>query len=89
MEVFIDIRDIAPSERHPTIIYAFDDLPVGGQLILTNDHDPKPLYHQLQALRQGAFDWSYLQEGQEVWQVRIAKTAAKTRNEGNCCGSCG
>ena len=89
MEVFLDIRKVAASERHPTVFGAFDDLPIGGHLVLTNDHDPKPLYYQLQTMREGAFSWSYLQEGRDVWQVRISKIAAKPRNDGACCGHCG
>jgi len=42
--------------------------------VLVNDHDPKPLYYQFRFEREGQFTWDYLEEGPEVWQVRIGKT---------------
>jgi uncharacterized protein (DUF2249 family) len=43
---------------------------------LVNDHDPKPLYYQFMAERQGQVGLEYLEEGPEVWRVRILKTDA-------------
>ncbi len=71
----VDVRDVAPRERHPRIFDAFDRLTPGQALRLINDHDPKPLYYQLVAERPGQADWEYLEEGPEVWQVRIARVA--------------
>ena len=36
-----------------------------------NDHDPRPLYHQLQAEQPGKVGWEYLEQGPEIWRVRI------------------
>jgi uncharacterized protein (DUF2249 family) len=47
----IDVRDVPPAERHPKIHAAFDDLESGEALTLVNDHDPKPLFYELQAER--------------------------------------
>ena len=69
----IDVRTIAPRERHPLIFRTFGDLAAGEALQLVNDHDPKPLYYQLQAEHPGAFHWEYLEQGPEVWRVRIGK----------------
>ncbi|WP_018151613.1 DUF2249 domain-containing protein [Leeia oryzae] len=69
----IDVRTIAPRERHPLIFGTFDALPIGQSLLLVNDHDPKPLYYQFQAELNGQFDWEYLESGPDVWQVRIGK----------------
>lgn len=71
----IDVREIAPRERHPLIFQTFDDLAAGGAFELVNDHDPKPLYYQFMAERPGQLGWDYLEEGPEVWRVRISKTA--------------
>jgi len=73
MVVRLDVRDIPPRERHPRIFQVLDGLPSGGSLELTNDHDPKPLYYQIQAERPGQFDWDYLVEGPEEWRVRISR----------------
>ena len=69
----LDVREIPPRERHPRIFALFDGLEPGQGFILVNDHDPKPLHYQFQAERPGQVDWTYLEEGPEVWRVRIAK----------------
>ena len=48
----LDVRDLPPPERHPTIHAAFDALDSGESLELVNDHDPKPLFYELQAERE-------------------------------------
>ncbi|MDZ7706807.1 MAG: DUF2249 domain-containing protein [Trueperaceae bacterium] len=69
----IDVRTIAPRDRHPLLFQRFDALASGQAYELVNDHDPKPLYYQFQAERPGELDWTYLEEGPEVWRVRIGK----------------
>jgi uncharacterized protein (DUF2249 family) len=71
----VDVRAMIPRERHPLIFATFDGLALGESLLLVNDHDPKPLYYQLQAERPGAAGWEYLEQGPEVWQVRITRQA--------------
>ena len=71
----IDVRSVAPRDRHPRIFAAFDALAPGDGFELVNDHDPKPLYHQLRAERGAALDWSYLEQGPDVWRVRIGRHA--------------
>ncbi|MFC4451375.1 DUF2249 domain-containing protein [Halorussus aquaticus] len=44
----LDLRDVPPPERHPKVFDAFDELDSGEALTLVNDHDPKPLYYQMQ-----------------------------------------
>lgn len=73
--VTIDVRDMVPRERHPLIFSTFDSLSPNETLRLVNDHDPKPLYYQLVAERAGQAGWEYLEDGPEVWQVRITKLA--------------
>ncbi len=71
--IVLDVREIAPRERHPLIFGTFDRLSPGQALRLVNDHDPKPLYYQFMAERPGQVDWEYLEQGPEVWQVRISR----------------
>ena len=71
----LDVRTIAPRERHPLIFTTFDALESGEAFLLVNDHDPKPLYYQFSAERQGQFSWEYLEQGPETWQVRVGKSA--------------
>ena len=72
----LDVRKMEPRERHPLIFSTFDALEAGQTLLLVNDHDPKPLYYQFAAEHDGQFTWDYLEEGPEVWRVRIGKPAA-------------
>ena len=71
----LDVRDMVPRERHPLIFRTFDQLAAGQAFRLVNDHDPKPLYYQFMAERPGQVEWEYLEQGPEVWQVRIARAA--------------
>lgn len=71
----LDVRHLAPRERHPLIFRTFAQLAPGAAFILVNDHDPKPLYYQFQAEQSGQFEWRYLEQGPDVWQVEIRKPA--------------
>ena len=53
----IHVPDLPPQERHPTIFGAFEALPVGGFLELSNDHNPEPLRRQFQVLWPDQFAW--------------------------------
>ena len=70
----LDIRPIAPAQRHPLIFQRFEALDPGESFVLINDHDPKPLYYQFQAERTGEFTWEYLQEGPEEWRVAVGRS---------------
>lgn len=89
----IDVRTIAPRERHPLIFGRFDALQLGESLLLVNDHDPRPLHYQFQDRYTGQFNWTYLQAGPDLWQVEISKTAMvePDASAGSCCsgGACG
>ncbi|CAN5404877.1 hypothetical protein BH09BAC6_BH09BAC6_12780 [soil metagenome] len=69
----LNVTVIEPRLKHPTIFEKFDSLSPGEAFIIHNDHDPKPLYYQLMAERGQIFIWDYLENGPEVWQVKIAK----------------
>lgn len=45
----LDLRDVPPPERHPKIFDAFDALESGEALTLINDHEPRPLYYEMEA----------------------------------------
>ncbi len=67
----LDIRALPPKDRHPRILETFASLGEGSDFVLTSDHDPRPLLYQFQAEQAGKFDWSPLEEGPEVWRIRI------------------
>lgn len=71
----VDVRSLIPMQRHAKIFQLVGELQPGKGFILVNDHDPKPLYYQLEAEHPGEFSWTYVEQGPEVWRVRIAKNA--------------
>lgn len=71
----LDVREIPPTERHPMIFRRFAALPLDEAFILINDHDPRPLYFQLNFEYNGQVGWDYLEQGPTVWRVRISRTA--------------
>ena len=84
----IDVRTVAPRDRHPLIFSTFGRLAAGEAMELVNDHDPRPLYHQFNAQVPGGFAWDYLETGPDVWRVAITRTGPG-HAEGSCCGGCG
>jgi uncharacterized protein (DUF2249 family) len=85
----VDVRTIAPRERHALIFSTFRGLAAGAAMELVNDHDPRPLYYQFQAEMPGTFSWDYLEQGPDTWRVAIARSAAPATANDKCCGSCG
>jgi regulator of cell morphogenesis and NO signaling len=76
MEI-LNVTEIEPRFKHPTIFNKFDGLTDGDAFVINNDHDPKPLYYQLLAERGQTFTWEYLENGPEVWKVKIQKRLAQ------------
>jgi uncharacterized protein (DUF2249 family) len=69
----IDVRSLIPAQRHEKIFQLVDELAPGASFILVNDHDPKPLYYQLEAEHPKQFSWTYLEKGPAVWRVEIGR----------------
>lgn len=70
-----DVRDIPPSNRHPKIHAAFEELAAGGTLTIVNDHEPKPLVYEFQAEIE-AFDaggYEVEQRGESEFRPRSPK----------------
>ena len=72
----LDVRTEIPRRRHELIFESFGKIAPGEAYVLVNDHDPKPLRYQFEAENAGEFSWEYLEEGPEVWRVRIGRVAA-------------
>jgi uncharacterized protein (DUF2249 family) len=70
----LDVRAMPHGQRHDTIFDTYHALTPGTGFVLVNDHDPKPLKYQFEALHAGEFSWDYLESGPEVWRVRIARS---------------
>jgi uncharacterized protein (DUF2249 family) len=74
----LDVRPLAPAQRHEAIFSTFDALAPGKDFLLLNDHDPRPLRYQFEAEHAGEFIWDYLEAGPRVWRVRIGRSVGTT-----------
>jgi len=72
----VDVRSLVPADRHRKIFQLVNELAPGASFVLVNDHDPKPLYYQIEAEYPKQFSWTYLERGPEAWRVEIGKLAA-------------
>lgn len=61
----LDVRRLDGPDKHPTIHEMFEDLEPGQSLTLVNDHEPKPLFYELQAEKPGLFD----EEGYRAYEA--------------------
>ena len=72
----LDVRSEPPARRHELIFDTYNALQPSEGFVLVNDHDPKPLQYQFEAEHAGAYSWDYLEQGPDVWRVRIGRPAA-------------
>jgi uncharacterized protein (DUF2249 family) len=70
----IDVRDLKPQRRHEALLETVDELGANEGFVLINDHDPKPLYHELGSMHGEVIDWDYASRGDGEWCVEIVKT---------------
>ncbi len=71
----LDVRPLPPRERHQLIFERLDGLASGETLRLVNDHDPRPLRHQLDAERPDQFRGEVGEAGAEQWAIDITSRA--------------
>lgn len=83
----LDVTQIEPRLKHPTIFEYFDALKPGESFMIHNDHDPKPLYYQLLGERGAIFTWEYLEEGPRTWLIKIAKNTVDNQRAIETVGS--
>ncbi len=72
-EKLLDVRVLAPFERHKVIFAELGALQAGSAIHLVNDHDPKPLYYQIQAEYAGQYSWVPTVEGPTEWHIIITR----------------
>jgi uncharacterized protein (DUF2249 family) len=70
----VDIRTLEGCvNRKACVLEAFDGLEAGRSVEVVNDHLPRGLLLHFEEQRPGCFEWTSLQEGPEVFRVRITK----------------
>jgi uncharacterized protein (DUF2249 family) len=70
-ERVVDVREIEPRFRHQIIFRLFENLKPDATLRLIADHAPKRLRDQLKLYYGEHCRWTYLEEGPDVWEVRL------------------
>jgi uncharacterized protein (DUF2249 family) len=72
----VDIRLLgACADRKAHVLATFDALAPGRSLVVVNDHVPNGLRRHFEEQRPGAFAWTLLEAGPEVFRVEITRTA--------------
>lgn len=74
--VEFDVRDMPPQKRHSVLTDTFDMLDPNQGFVLVNDHDPKPLYHELRSIHGDVVEWEYRARDPNEWRVEIGKSEA-------------
>lgn len=69
----LDARAIPRAIRHGAVIGAFGQVRPGPAMVLAAPHDPVPLLKQLSGIEGDALEVSYLQQGPDVWRLRLAR----------------
>jgi uncharacterized protein (DUF2249 family) len=75
-ETVLDVRTLEPQQRHAIVQRLIDRLDLGRSLQLIADHNPRPLRGYFEMVHGDEAQWSYLEQGPEVWRVRLARCAA-------------
>ena len=72
----VDIRCLDNcTDRKAHVLATFDALAKGESLVVVNDHMPNGLRRHFEEHRPGAFGWTALEDGPEVFRVEVTKTA--------------
>ena len=74
----VDIRLLGDCvDRKARVLSTFDALGDGESVVVINDHLPRGLLAHFEELRPGGFAWITLENGPEVFRVRITKTSPR------------
>ncbi len=70
-ERVINVAEIDPNYRHAIVFRLFEHLAPDDSLQIIVDHDPRRLRLQLEVYHGSRCGWSYLEQGPDVWRVRL------------------
>lgn len=76
LDARLDVRDLPHRDRHARVLAAIDALPADGALVLIAPHAPRPLLAEIDARYTGQVQAEWLQEGPDVWQIRLRRQLA-------------
>jgi uncharacterized protein (DUF2249 family) len=75
-ERILNLPEIDQRHRHTVIFQLFEHLPPDRSLQLVSDHDPRLLRGQLEMKHGARCQWTYLEQGPDIWRVRLRRSAA-------------
>ena len=73
LQKIVDVRQIARPMRHPLIFDTFEQIVHEDSFHIVSDHNPRPLHYLFDVKYPGAFTWDYVENGPDVWRVRIGR----------------
>ena len=73
-ERVIQVTEIEPRLRHGIIEKLFRHLTPSESLQVVVDHDPRRLRFLLDVSFGSQCDWTYLEQGPDLWRVRLRNT---------------
>jgi len=71
----LDLREVPRPQRHPLVFSRLDALGVGESFELINDHDPIPLHRQIDTMRPGQAEWTYIERRPEFFHIGVRRVA--------------
>ncbi|MGG4144111.1 DUF2249 domain-containing protein [Paenibacillus algorifonticola] len=71
----VNATEYPPQLKHKVIFQTFQELKPSEAMLLINDHDPVPLRFQFESMYKDQFDWEYIEQGPELFRVKIGKLA--------------
>lgn len=69
----LDVRRLPCELRRATIIESFDALEPGQSMEIVNSFDPVPLRQHFEERTLVGFRWDYLEQGPEIWRIRLTR----------------
>src|SRR5690606_9247362 len=77
LDARLDVRTVPHSQRHELVLAEVESLPADGALVLVAPHAPLPLLSEIETRYPGEIRTEWLQEGPDVWQVRLQRQPVK------------
>jgi len=81
-ERVINVVDIDPRHRHAVLFRLFENLAPDDCLQIVVDHDPRRLRLLFEERLGSRCGWSYLEQGPDVWRVRLRLLGRGTGDHG-------
>ncbi len=69
----LDLRKVAPEERSLRVLQAMESIRPGTIFLLFDNQEPVEIRKQLDHDFAGRFRWKLLQEGPDLWVIKVAK----------------